>query len=66
MKNKKLIQEIKHKLEIINETKCNHLILADSNEYHRHRYIVEKEKEYLLEEILELLYNESVDDSKKG
>lgn len=66
MKNRKLIQEIKHKLEIISETKCNHLILADTNEYHRHRYIVEKEKEDLLEEILELLYNESVDDSKKG
>ena len=65
MKNKKLIQELKHKLEIISETKCNHLILADSSEYHRHRYIVEKEKEDLLEEILELLYNESDDGSVK-
>lgn len=65
MKNKKLIQELKHKLENISETKCNHLILADSSEYHRHRYIVEKEKEDLLEEILELLYNESDDGSVK-
>lgn len=52
-----LKDELKYKHNIINETKCNHLILADSNEYHRHRYIIEKEKLDLLEEIIELLYN---------
>lgn len=36
----------------IKETKFNHLELADSSEYHHHRYIIEKEKEMLLWEIL--------------
>ena len=52
-----LKDELKYKHNTINETKCNHLILADSSEYHRHRYIIEKEKLDLLEEIIELLYN---------
>ena len=36
----------------IKESKFNHLELADEYKYHQHRFIVEKEKEYLLFEIL--------------
>lgn len=41
----------------ITKTKLNHLILADENEYHRNQYIVEREKEILLEEIKKEIYN---------
>lgn len=52
-----LKDELKYKHNTINETKCNHLILADTSEYHHNRYIIEKEKLDLLEEIIYLLYN---------
>lgn len=47
---------IKAHYEIIDDTKCNHLILADKSEYHRHRFIVEKEKLDLLDELIKELY----------
>lgn len=52
-----MIKELKEMHHIIDDTKCNHLILADNSEYHHKRYIVEKEKLDLLEEIIEMIYN---------
>lgn len=53
-----LYKEIKYHLELIEDTKINHLLLADDNEYHRHRYLVEKEKQDLLENLLKFIYNQ--------
>ena len=52
-----ILNEIKYKLEIITETKINHLILADKSDYHHHRFIAEKEKCDLLEELIDFIYN---------
>lgn len=41
----------------VKETKFNHLELADRFEYHHNRYIIEKEKEMLLWDILKEINN---------
>lgn len=44
-------------LRNIKETKLNHLDLSDDSSYHKERYLIEKEKELLLFEILEQIDN---------
>ena len=53
----KILKELKYRHHIIEETKCNHLIIADTSEYHKHRFITEKEKCDLLEELINFVYN---------
>ena len=41
----------------ITETKFNHLMLADDNNYHKTQFLIEDAKEDLLEEIKKQVYN---------
>ena len=56
IKLERLKEIIKYHYEMIDNTKCNHLILADTSEYHKHRFIVEKEKLDLLDELIKEIY----------
>ena len=51
-----MLTKLKDKYKIINDTKCNELILADESEYHRHRYLIEREKLELLDDVIKLFY----------
>lgn len=53
----KIIKLILDHLRSIKETKNNHLDLADEFSYHKERFLIEKEKENLLWEILEQIDN---------
>lgn len=53
----KIIKIILDHLRNIKETKNNHLDLADEFSYHKERFLIEKEKENLLWEILEQIDN---------
>ena len=51
-----MLTKLKEKYKIINDTKCNELILADDSDYHRHRYLIEREKLELLDYVINLFY----------
>lgn len=44
-------------LRTIKETKLNHLDLSEESSYHKERFLIEKEKEFLLFDILEQIDN---------
>lgn len=57
LKKKDIKQIIISHIKNVKETKLNHLDLADDYSYHKERYLIEKEKELLLFEILEQIDN---------